>query len=465
MNARWLVHCGDEALGPWSAEQVREELRAGRIDPFDLVVLEGGSKKRPLIDVDEIFSSKPSQKVAVPAKKDSFEKTVLVAAAGDSASVSTAGDTSPVFQQNTSKDLKVENPKGRENLGSLHQPRAFEALAAPQAVSRAALSNPVARQSPNGPAASYGVQGAGRAGIVRRYVLWTSEQSPQGPFTSREVLTFWYAKKLPPSTIVQRAGQAKRVSIEDFARFYERAEPSGIAFVGEARAVAGRLDASTRGLIFAVMSGLLIVVGALLWSYSPKAILDRANQFSKSITGRPLFESEANVNRALSQEKNLAVDEISSLKTPSRPTSRTGSFGPHQGSQNSSQKLTRQKKRPQNQKTRADGGRVNRSARRPAPAPRPSNVAPAARPPASPGLIEGSIVTLNGYRFSLAALNACDLKCKIPMNGPSGPITAVFFKEAFAPELLKKASGVSLVGKIRRDPATGKLTILLQGVR
>lgn len=462
MNARWIVHCGDEALGPWSAEQVREELRAGRIDPFDLVVLEGGSKKRPLIDVDEIFSSKSSQKVAVLAKKESLEKTVLVAVSGDAASVAKASDASAVFQQNQTNDLKAENPKGRENVGSLHQPRAFEALAAPQAVNRAALSNPVARQSPNGPASSHGVQSAARAGIVRRYVLWTSEQSPQGPFTSREVLTFWYAKKLPPSTIVQRAGQAKRVRIEDFARFYERAEPSGIAFVGEARAVAGRLDASTRGLIFAVMTGLLIVIGALLWSYTPKAILDRANQFSKSITGRPLFESEAKEDRALSQEQSLPVDEISKPKTPSRPSSsRTGSFGSHQGSQ----KLTGQKRRQQNPKPRADAVRVNRSAKRPAPAPRPSNVAPVARPPTSPGLTEGSIVTLNGYRFSLAALNACDLKCKIPMNGPSGPITAVFFKEAFAAELLKKPSGVSLVGKIRRDPATGKLTILLQGVR
>lgn len=57
MAHRWLIHSRDRTLGPWTSIQVRDELRAGRIDPFDMACKEGGTVKRPLVEVDEIFQS------------------------------------------------------------------------------------------------------------------------------------------------------------------------------------------------------------------------------------------------------------------------------------------------------------------------------------------------------------------------------------------------------------------------
>ena len=57
MSARWLIHSRDRTFGPWTAVQVRDELRAGRIDPFDMASKEGSSLKRPLVEIDEIFQS------------------------------------------------------------------------------------------------------------------------------------------------------------------------------------------------------------------------------------------------------------------------------------------------------------------------------------------------------------------------------------------------------------------------
>jgi hypothetical protein len=51
------------------------------------------------------------------------------------------------------------------------------------------------------------------------------------------------------------------------------------------------------------------------------------------------------------------------------------------------------------------------------------------------------------------------------MTGPKGPITAVFFKEAFAAALARNTSAVSMTGTVRRDMATGAFSILVQSVK
>jgi hypothetical protein len=79
--------------------------------------------------------------------------------------------------------------------------------------------------------------------------------------------------------------------------------------------------------------------------------------------------------------------------------------------------------------------------------------------------MDGATVTLSGYRFNVGLLNACAIKCKIPMNGPQGPVTAVFFKEAFGSSFATKASGVTIVGTVRKDLATGSVQIFVQSVR
>jgi hypothetical protein len=457
MNARWLVHCGDEALGPWSAEQVRDELRAGRIDAFDLVALEGSSKKRPLIDVDEIFASVAGKKDPAKTQSESQEKTALLPMAAGEVN----NGARPIAQSKTALPSEQFLETGGKKTPSFTKPRAFEALAAPLAVQKLGVNN--LGQRPGLPAKAPAV-GAG-AGIVRRYVLWTSDQSPQGPFTSREVLTFWYAKKLPANTIVQRAGQSKRVRIEDFARFYERAAPSGIAFVGEAQAAAGRLDVSTRRLVFAMLAGLSIVAAALIWSYSPEGIWERVRRLYNTTFGGAAVDpsSDAPLNRVASDQGALSQPNVDGK---AQPLGRNPAPQSNTTPKKASQQMKRSSKVP------PKVVRSARSARRPTPPPAPViSMRPSAAQPARPsgggnsGLTEGATVTLTGYKFNISALNACELKCKIPMTGPKGPITAVFFKEAFAGALARNTSAVSITGTVRRDLATGALSILVQSVK
>jgi hypothetical protein len=436
---------------------VREELRAGRIDAFDLVALEGSSKKRPLIDVDEIFANVGGKKAPAKSQSESQEKTALLPMAAGEVN----NGARPIAPSKTALPSEQFLETGGKKTPSFTKPRAFEALAAPLAVQKLSVNN--LGQRPGLPAKAPAV-GAG-AGIVRRYVLWTSDQSPQGPFTSREVLTFWYAKKLPANTIVQRAGQSKRVRIEDFARFYERAAPSGIAFVGEAQAAAGRLDVSTRRLVFAMLAGLSIVAAALIWSYSPEGILELARRLYNTTFGGAAVDpsSDASLDPVASDQGALSQPNVDGKV---QPVGRNPAPQSNKTPKKASQQMKRSPKVP------PKVVRSARSARRPTPPPAPViSLRPSAAQPARPGgggnsgLTEGSTVTLTGYRFNINALNACELKCKIPMTGPKGPITAVFFKEAFAGALARNTSAVSMTGTLRRDLATGALSILVQSVK
>src|SRR5690606_31768180 len=56
----WRVYKQDGELGPLSAREIREGLRNGTIDPFDLVSREGSKIRVDLVEVDEIFAVEDS---------------------------------------------------------------------------------------------------------------------------------------------------------------------------------------------------------------------------------------------------------------------------------------------------------------------------------------------------------------------------------------------------------------------
>jgi hypothetical protein len=76
---------------------------------------------------------------------------------------------------------------------------------------------------------------------------------------------------------------------------------------------------------------------------------------------------------------------------------------------------------------------------------------------------EGASVTVSGYKFSTTALSVCEGKCKIPMTGSRGPITAVFFKAAHGAAFSGKSS-VSLTGIVRKT-AGGDWQLIVSGVK
>lgn len=444
MTTKWLVHNGNEPLGPWTPEEVREELRSGRIDAFDLVSIEGSARKRPLVDVDELFES-ASAKYRETVKHDiSKEKSALIE------EPLVAGHDIIRPAGNSDKKLK--------RVAEFTKPRAFEALAAPIDVSKRPSPKQFSQAAPTGSGVS-----PVKAGTVRRYVLWVKNQKPQGPFTSREVLTLWYSKKLPPDTIVQRAGQSKKITIESFARFYEKAAPSGIAFVGEARAAASLLDVSTRWLILAVILGVLIISAALLSKYEPVEFEHYLNQLYRVTKG----DGDDATEEGSMEFSEMPTSEPQSSQNANPPSVNSQANPPKKTSSKQPQKGNSQQARPRTERAPRPVQRIEKTAPRPAPRPAPGASAKVSKKAsgAPAGLIDGTTVTLSGYRFNMAALNACELKCRIQMTGPKGPVTAVFFKEAFADSLVARASGVTVTGTIRREPGSGGVTIFVQSVK
>src|SRR5688500_555295 len=66
MMKRWYIFRDGRALGPYDAREIRESLREGMWDPFDLVSAEGSAVKIPLVEVDEIFASSQVELQAAP---------------------------------------------------------------------------------------------------------------------------------------------------------------------------------------------------------------------------------------------------------------------------------------------------------------------------------------------------------------------------------------------------------------
>jgi hypothetical protein len=444
MSQRWLVHSGVEVFGPWTAEEVRSQLRAGRIDAFDLVSLEGSARKRPLVDVDEIFINtvgKSGQQFSESSQRTESRLIAVPSSVQDNLALKGKPSNQDPQQLSTASGHSPANTEFRP-------PRAFEALAAPTLTSAAA--RPASQSSP----ATAAPQNApGKNGVVRRYILWIPGQNSQGPFTSREVLTLWYARKIPAQTFVQKAGTSKRISIAHFAVFYERAAPSGIAFVGEARAAAGVFDASTRWLIWAFIVGFLVIMAAILWRYRREELSGKGTEIYRSILGdqddftRGTATSEVGQDDAF--HRHQAVDN-----NPRVIANRGAGQAVHPNRKQ--------------QNSRARQPKVERAPSRVSPTPKPPTETRSVVSKASPAatrFTDGAQVTLTGYRFNISALSACELKCKIPMSGPQGSVTAVFFKEAFLDGLSRKSSGLSITGTIKRDPATGGVSIFVQSVK
>ena len=102
MAVRWLIFSAGGQLGPWSASRIRDELRGGRIDPFDLVAIEGSQIKRPLVEVDEIFETAQVQSAAI-IEEQSGERQV---ASSDVRVQKQDVDTAPLLKIVTSDEQR-----------------------------------------------------------------------------------------------------------------------------------------------------------------------------------------------------------------------------------------------------------------------------------------------------------------------------------------------------------------------
>jgi cytoskeletal protein RodZ len=450
MAVQWNVHSGAEVFGPWSASRIRDELRAGRIDAFDLVAVVGSSVKRPLVEVDEIFETVGVQAAAIVSD-------VVEEPPADNAIIN--APEMPVRQE---ASLGVVNED---------RPRVFEALAAPQRIKA-----PAGRQHGRrafGGSANRGKE-PGKAGR-KSYLILLPGAGSKGPFTSKDVLILWYAKQLAAGTYIQRVGDAKRIEISRFASFYERAAPSGMAFIGQASLAHSAKDRSMLWLITAILVSVGILAGAIYWRARrlpvsliapPGVSMSFTGNDDEGITANPVMETPAGP----APEKAAALpgkSTITSLPKSAVKTDRAErTAAPKRVRQSARRKPYKQPvtaspsaSQPMTQVAPQVAPQAVSQPRQVSP---PKAAAPASAPKPKAGPADGVNVTLTGYSFNVELLNACEMKCKIPMRGPKGPVTAVFFKEAIGAGLAAKASSVTITGTARRDPGTGAILIFVR---
>lgn len=491
MSSRWIIYSGSEQFGPWNASRIRDELRAGRVDPFDMVCLEGSQIKKPLIEVDEIFESSAIQAAAIiPNENHSLKAAASDVSTDNSHSIrpklKVVGD-SPDAEKQTSKpppDSNLQRNIDQQFAADLQsqaspdlypqRPRVFEALAAKDAVIAprkvGSLPAPARQQTP-------GVD-------TKRYIIWRTGRTSDGPYSSREILASWYKKQISSDCSVQRLGHAKRIGIIQFVRFYEKNSPSRSAVLRQALLVMKAKTVASWWLTIAIVVAILIILFALFFRTSltltgPVLESIPADDLSQTLPGNAGSSAADRFDRFLPPEsaKEPAHDGFSK---PSAITSPMTKKAVEQRPE-----VPRRKARAQQNSAPRYQSNTNLQRRAVTITPPPRSLSglstspqappsPAGLPPAarsvgtranSAGFVDGATVTIVNYRFNAAQLDACEMKCKIPMTGPQGPVTAVFFKEAYGAAFLGKSNSVTVSGTVRRDPGSGGVQILVQSVK
>jgi hypothetical protein len=516
MGHRWFIFSAGERYGPWSASRIRDELRAGRIDAFDMVAVEGSEIKRPLVEVDEIFENSRIQSAAIVSDVD----TLLLAAGSEPAQTNDQPpplksarkssqrkppEKSPDIQKVDAQRPDMKGTKPEDGLEEKSRPRVFEALAAKEAV----LDAKDRGVRPVEPA---------RRADGKRYMVWTSSRSSSGPHSSSEVIALWYAKKFNASCSIQKLGDGRRIGIEQFIKFYEKNQRSGSVVLREVLNAARSSNAASWWLALAVFIAVLLIVAAFLYSSSliltspgldeirpasanetavkdalsrPVPVQPQASETAPTLPKLSQTIPQAIPRPSLEQQKVSASGDRDSPQTPrsevtNLPTRTKKEHGRSVAVRkpvSNSKQLTRQ---PVANRPSPRVGSMPPPQRpiyapstplvaKPGPLPKPSPAdrgAVSTATPSSPGvttkpmpLTEGQTVTLTNYRFNSEHLNACEMKCKLKMSGSRGPVIAVFFKEAFGAQFQGREAGVTVSGIIKRDQASGGLQILVQSVR
>lgn len=461
MSARWFIHSRDRTFGPWTAIQVRDELRAGRVDPFDMACKEGSTVKRPLVEVDEIFQTSRVQMaelVSMPDEETHIEVAHETKRAVNEPEVRAAAQTS---REPPSASM-LDRPR----------PSQFQALAA------------AARLDPPG----------NEARRPKQYYVTDSTGRSYGPLSSGEVMKLWHSGRLDSRAVVERGNSPKRINIQKFVGFYQNAAPSGVAFLPtraaqpfQARYITVVSESAPKPLIVIavlVAAGALVFLGMTMRDHLPPQLsrfipksktvsniqhFDLKSIESMVINGNATQPSFTPVPRAQEQQQLQPPSSLAPIEI--KPTKPGKKIMPKPAPR---KRTTAPPRKSYRYVPPADRwAPVNSAAQRPAkplvkPAPvAASKVKPVMTPAAGASkkeFTDGATQTLSGYRFSQSDLSACNGKCKLPMTGPQGPVTAIFFKEALGKSFEGKTSTVSVTGILRKQPS-GSWNIIVSFAR
>ncbi len=485
LSDRWLIYKDGQALGPFTPEEIRQSLREGSFDPFDLVSREGSSVRRELVEVDELFF------------------TSKVVYAGDQASGQAMSSGPSAFAASGNlpavREMTQASQQGAPDIaGNGHLALASAA--------RATLHS----QTPNRPAAQQ--QQQNRARKRRRDPKHFHVMDPRGrvlgPIGAGEIQALFYKGVLDKDVKVMRDGSRAQVPVARFVAIYseanrvKRAMQQGahpIVQGGISRAnslPAPRVAMGSPGssvspiaviaiiaaLLFGGIAAYMFMRNAGTWSAKdrPTATKQQKQKLKKRKV-RPLPEEAPAPQETaprLSKAQKKKAERLAELK---RQRAKLLEIQERRGNR-------------RNKNVRTVAVPAPKTTPKPAPKPFPqaapvvkqpsqkpvvaSSPAPAAQSPAQPlpkaaepvpakpqgqtvaSLTDGQQVTnLGPMSFDKSALGDCEGSCSLTFSGAGGSVKGAFFKGVWGPALEGKSGSVYISGLVKKNGDSVKIIV------
>ncbi|MEZ4741255.1 MAG: hypothetical protein R3B45_02220 [Bdellovibrionota bacterium] len=506
MSKVWLVHRKDQTYGPWPAARIREELRQGTIDPFDLVNLEGSPVMREIIEVDEIFNSADTRKHLTQVSYQAESNIAVEESRITQPSDSFLALADPNVENRINRTPKPKQDQATGIIGKIRKKDKAKTRIAPK--SEANISYELAKNL-RSKASSSNVSSGKES---KRYYLIDTKGRILGPHSAYEVQSMYAKGQLDNSITVKKSQSEVSVPIAKFINVYAQARGASSSNASprainkqsfnktdsksykkfqyiSAQALTGlHLFRSTGALNFFI-AGLILATlfwgGIHLFDIPPLSEIDTPSISTGSTPIKKSIKQESSLY--FKEKKDVSDSNIKkSIQSPEIPIkempTKKQAVEKKESASGSTSTVTNQFSN-----NNKGGGRL----RRPSETPKRSfsftkttqrstrnkivpinNLNPQVSPPprttqistdiASALAQPGQIVTVGPLSFSPDALNHCELKCEITMVESSGAkINIKFFKEAFNNQLAGRSKKVYVTGRMAQD---GKY-MLLQNVK
>lgn len=403
-----------------TSAEIRQALRDGVVDPFDLVSREGSALKVELVEVDEIFDPRHQEPVVpvVPAAKPE-----------------------PVPVQ---PKIAVNAPP---------QP-----MVLPSAPPAPTTIEPTPMESFGEMTAS----GRKRRAALKKFYLIDRRGRVLGPLSAAEIQSLYQRGIVEKSVRVQKVGEPKSIPLNLFIS----------AYAGERMTALGASNSDIRQTPGVTAMKSSKVLNELYMSFSTGG--GGRSRFRPYIgvilvgvfLGLLVFfslnfdnQDDSRARRSLTRERVTRERSTPTLRRiPERPKPAVARQAPSAPAAAPT---------PPSSERRAP--RAERVRPLPAtPPPRPQRpverTAPPARPAPEFNLQDGAVVTLSNLEFKKADLEDCALKCRLTFyRGGRRAVTAVFFKGAFEDSLRATRGSVTIQGSVKREGSG--YVLFLQDVR
>lgn len=420
---RWYIFQESEKPRLMTAASIREALRNGNIDPFDIVSPEQNpEKKRELVNFPEIFQpSTESKKEGDKPPLQPFNEPTTVQAPG------------PNFGQGTG----FEKEKFDAIKPVLEIQESKKALSSSEFGGEPDYSSDVQEKIQPRP--------TGKKLKKKNFFLHRKDGKKMGPLSATEIQSLFYRGVLPKSVKVGKSGSDRKIRIRQFVSAYADSRMKSIAvkqqFAVSDPTKAGKIMPSSRVIneLYRVASARKLAKKSGQLRLMVACVVSAIFVFSAYSY---ISRSPTNIRKSDSGQVKSGVKKRSLIeaKRPGKVSSRN----------QKSSSVTNKKGRPKKKmitrvKNPAQRQKAIRSAKKRA------HLKPIADLSLIPEYL-GRNIKVGPLFFSKRALSVCGSKCTLRFADKSGNRLKVrFFKSAFERALMRINNGAYLSGVLTQD--------------